>query len=98
VGFINLAPVGSVVVVLTFASLIFQNVGYHNVKTALGGLGVNESEIRAALGGAKGGVFDVAILSEEAQRAVDVGIVDALRWALFHRARCGYRWHSCESA
>ncbi|KAF2686333.1 MFS general substrate transporter [Lentithecium fluviatile CBS 122367] len=79
-GFINLAQVGSVVIILTFASLIFQNVGYHNVKDALAGLEVSGEEIRAALGGAKGGVFDAAGLNEGVRVKVDEGIVDALRW------------------
>jgi len=81
VGFINLAQIGSVVIVLTFASLIFQNVGYGNVKTALAGLDVDVEDIRAALGGAKGGVFEEGVLSEEVKWGGDEGIVNALRWA-----------------
>jgi hypothetical protein len=80
-GFINLAQIGSVVIVLTFASLIFQNVGYHNVKAALEGLDVGAEEIRAALGGVKGGFFGEGVLSEEVRLEVDEGIVTALRWA-----------------
>jgi hypothetical protein len=79
-GFINLAQIGSVVIVLTFASLIFQNVGYHNVEAALAGLNIDGAEIRAALGGTEGGVFQGKALSVEVRRAVDEGIVDALRW------------------
>ncbi|KAF2111582.1 MFS multidrug transporter-like protein [Lophiotrema nucula] len=81
VGFINAAQIGSVVVALTFTSLIFQNVGFGNIETALTGLGFNDGEIRAALGGAKSRVFQDGVVSQEVRARVEAGIVQAIRWS-----------------
>ncbi|KAH7067388.1 major facilitator superfamily domain-containing protein, partial [Paraphoma chrysanthemicola] len=83
IGFINNAQVGSVVIALTFTSLIFQNVGFNHVKSALAGLDFSNEEIRGALGGAKSRVFDEGVLSEDARMGVERGIVDAIRWSFF---------------
>ncbi|KAF2450031.1 MFS general substrate transporter [Karstenula rhodostoma CBS 690.94] len=80
-GFINSAQVGSVVLALTFTSLIFQNVGHHNVKQALVLQHVDNADIRAALGGAQGRLFDQGFASEQVQLEFEAGIVDALRWS-----------------
>jgi hypothetical protein len=83
IGFINNAQVGSVVIALTFTSLIFQNVGFSHIKSALAGLDFTEEEIRGALGGAKSRVFDGGVLSEAVRGSVERGIVDAIRWSFF---------------
>ncbi|KAJ4304866.1 hypothetical protein N0V90_000394 [Kalmusia sp. IMI 367209] len=81
IGFINSAQVGSVVLALTFTSLVFQNVGYHNVKQALAGLDVDGADIRAALGGAKSHVFDQGINNDDVRADIQRGIVNAIRWS-----------------
>lgn len=81
IGFINLAQVGSVVIALTFTSLIFQSVGYRNLERALAGLHVYGSQIRAALGGAKSSVFDSGVVTDAVEREIVGGIVDAIRYS-----------------
>ncbi|ORY15325.1 major facilitator superfamily-domain-containing protein [Clohesyomyces aquaticus] len=81
IGFINNAQIGSVVVALTFTSLVFQNVGYNNVKDALRGTNFSDQDIRAALGGAKSRVFEDASLDLEVRMNVEMGIVEAIRWS-----------------
>ncbi|KAF2011453.1 MFS general substrate transporter [Aaosphaeria arxii CBS 175.79] len=81
IGFINTAQIGSVVVALTFTSLIFQNVGFHKVKDALSGLGFGDHEIRAALGGARSRIFESDSISAAVRMQVQEGIIDAIRWS-----------------
>lgn len=83
IGFINVAQVGSVIVALTFTSLIFQNVGIHHVRKALAGLGFTDEEIRGALGGSKSRVFEGPGLTREVRLGVESGIVEAVRWSFF---------------
>ena len=80
IGFINSAQVGSVVVALTFAALVFQNVGFQKVKRALEGTGFRDEDVRAALGGAKSRAFESDALSQEVRDKVEHGIVEAIRW------------------
>jgi hypothetical protein len=82
-GFINNAQVGSVVIALTFTSLIFQSVGYNHIKDALAGLNFPDDEIRSALGGAKSTLFENGVLSDTVRENVERGIVDAIRWSFF---------------
>jgi hypothetical protein len=51
ISFINVAQLGGGAVALAIAGTIFQNVGFSNLQTALGGRGYTSSEIRAALAG-----------------------------------------------
>lgn len=81
IGFINSAQVGSVVVALTFTSLIFQNVGYHEVKDAVAGLGFSNNDIRAALGGARSRLFEEGVVSGEVRAEIETGVVAAIRWS-----------------
>ncbi|KAF1846961.1 MFS general substrate transporter [Cucurbitaria berberidis CBS 394.84] len=83
IGFINNAQVGSVVIALTFTSLIFQNVGFNHIKDALVGLDFTNEEVRGALGGAKSRMFDKGVLIEEVRVGVEKGIVEAIRWSFF---------------
>ncbi|KAF1952160.1 hypothetical protein CC80DRAFT_495495 [Byssothecium circinans] len=80
ISFMNCAQLGSTVIALTLASLIFQNVGYHNVKGALVGSNAHAGEIRAALGGVDSRILKEG-LNAEMKLAVERGIVDALRWS-----------------
>ncbi|KAF2790672.1 MFS general substrate transporter [Melanomma pulvis-pyrius CBS 109.77] len=81
IGFINNAQIGSVVVALTLTSLIFQNVGFHDVKAALAGSGFDDGEIRATLGGARSALFEG--VPEGVRERVEEGIVRAIRWSFF---------------
>ncbi|KAF2468892.1 MFS general substrate transporter [Lindgomyces ingoldianus] len=81
IGFINNAQIGSVVVALTLTSLVFQNVGFRNVKQALQGTEFRDQDIRAALGGAKSKVFEDAALSPAVRVDVERAIVEAIRWS-----------------
>jgi MFS family permease len=83
IGFINNAQTGSTVISLTLTSLIFQNVGFQQVKSALDGFGFSNEEMRSALGGARSRVFDEGVLNEEVRRRVEAGIVEAIRWSFF---------------
>jgi hypothetical protein len=76
---VNSAQIGSVVLALTIAGAVFQNLGFNHVKSALEASGEHFSpvDIRAALAGAKSSVFLHA--SPEAQRAVLAGIVQTIR-------------------
>ncbi|KAF2642203.1 MFS general substrate transporter [Massarina eburnea CBS 473.64] len=80
ISLMNCAQLGSTVIALTITSLIFQNVGYHNVKHALAGLDASAGEIRAALGGADSHFFDYGT-DEGVRVAVQSGIANALRWS-----------------
>ncbi|KAH7355747.1 major facilitator superfamily domain-containing protein [Pyrenochaeta sp. MPI-SDFR-AT-0127] len=83
IGFINNAQVGSVVIALTFTSLIFQNIGFHHVRNALVGLDFTNEQIRSALGGAKSELFSEGVLGEATRESVERGIVEAIRWSFF---------------
>ncbi|KAH8698237.1 major facilitator superfamily domain-containing protein [Phaeosphaeriaceae sp. PMI808] len=83
IGFINNAQVGSVVVALTFTSLIFQNVGFSHIKDALAGSEFSDEEIRGALGGAKSRLFEDGVLAIEVRLNVERGITEAIRWSFF---------------
>lgn len=83
IGFINNAQVGSVVIALTFTSLIFQNIGFSHVSEALIGLNFTDEQIRSAIGGTKSSMFDEGVLDEAARANVVRGIVEAIRWSFF---------------
>lgn len=50
-GFINVAQLGGGALALAIAGTVFQNVGFDNLQTALGGRGYSSAEIREALAG-----------------------------------------------
>ena len=61
IGFVNVAQIGSIAIVLTIAGAIFQNRGYTNLRRALAGYNLPEETLRAALAGADSalaGAFD----------------------------------------
>jgi len=57
IGLVNTAQIGSTAIALSIASMIFQNVGFNNLRTALAGRGFTEAEIRGALAGAKSSIL-----------------------------------------
>jgi Fungal trichothecene efflux pump (TRI12) len=57
VGFINLAQIGSIVISLTIAGTVFQNIAFQNLQAALMPFNVPIDEIRAALAGTQSAVF-----------------------------------------
>lgn len=58
IGLINTAQIGSTAIALSIASMIFQNVGYINLRDALAGRGFSEGEIRGALAGAASSILE----------------------------------------
>ncbi|KAH7139306.1 major facilitator superfamily domain-containing protein [Dendryphion nanum] len=80
-GFMNAAQIGSVVVALTFTSLIFQNVGFNNLKSVLRPRGFSDAMIREALSGSKSHVLESGAIGFEVKTAAQVGIVQAIRWS-----------------
>ncbi|KAL2850358.1 major facilitator superfamily domain-containing protein [Aspergillus pseudodeflectus] len=70
-GFINVAQLGGGALALAIAGTVFQNVGFDNLQTALGGRGYSTGEIREALGGGysailNGGPLEVRALASDA--------------------------------
>lgn len=49
--FINIAQLGAIAISLSIANTIFQNVGVHNLQSAIGFLDPSDSDLRAALAG-----------------------------------------------
>lgn len=56
-GFMNVAQIGVIAIALSIAGSIFQNLGYNNLRDALSAYHFSESELRAALGGAKSAIL-----------------------------------------
>ncbi|KIW11951.1 hypothetical protein PV08_09224 [Exophiala spinifera] len=57
IGFINVAQIGSIVISLTIAGSVFQNLAFNNLQSALAGYGFTESELRSAVAGTQSAVF-----------------------------------------
>jgi MFS family permease len=57
VGFINLAQIGSIVISLTIAGSVFQNIAFKNLLVALAPYNIPIEEIRNALAGTQSAVF-----------------------------------------
>ncbi|KAB8276579.1 major facilitator superfamily domain-containing protein [Aspergillus minisclerotigenes] len=54
----NLAQMGGITVILSIAGSIFQNVGFHLLKEAIGGNGYSEDDLRQALAGVSSTVWE----------------------------------------
>lgn len=54
IGFFNVAQIGSISIALSIAGIIFQNVGFINLKNALAEFDLPEQVLRGALAGAQG--------------------------------------------
>ncbi|KAJ9614200.1 hypothetical protein H2200_002336 [Cladophialophora chaetospira] len=57
IGFVNVAQIGSIVISLTIAGTVFQNLAYENLRSALVEYGFTESELRSAVAGTQSAVF-----------------------------------------
>ncbi len=93
--FLNISQGQSQLIGLTIASAIFQSITYSNLKTLLGGTGYTDTEIRAAIAGAKSAVLETAAPRLRAQ-CIDVivhSIDDA--WVLVIAAGALYTICSC---
>jgi MFS family permease len=77
VNYINLAQIGSIVISLTIAGTIFQNLAFRNLQHALGGQGFSAAELRAAVAGTKSVILENSspLVKELAVKA----IVDAMK-------------------
>lgn len=53
IGFFNVAQIGSISIALAIAGVVFQNVGFSNLKNALAGYNIPEEALRGALAGAE---------------------------------------------
>ena len=93
--FLNISQGQSQLIGLTLASAIFQNLTYPRLKTALAGTGYPDSEIRAALAGARSTVLETAS-PELRAKCIDV-IVQGIRddWVLVIAAGALYVLCSC---
>jgi MFS family permease len=76
VGFINLAQIGSIVISLTIAGSVFQNIAFTNLLAALAPFEVPIEEIRSALAGTQSAVF--ASGNAEVRAAAIKAIVQAM--------------------
>ncbi len=76
VSFINLAQIGSIVISLTIAGSVFQNIAFDNLLAALAPLDVPIADIRGALAGTQSVVFESG--SEEVKAAAIKAIVQAM--------------------
>ncbi|MCJ1470028.1 hypothetical protein MMC07_008673 [Pseudocyphellaria aurata] len=93
--FLNISQGQSQLLGLTIASAIFQNLTYPRLKVVLAGTGYTESEIRAALAGARSTVLETAS-PELRAKCIDV-IVQGIRdnWTLVIAAGALYAVCSC---
>ena len=57
IGFINVAPIGSIVISLTIAGTVSQDLTVSNLQSALTEYGFTESELRSAVAGTQSEVF-----------------------------------------
>ena len=76
VGFINLAQIGSIVIALTIAGSVFQNLAFQNLMAALAPYHFPVEEIRNALAGTQSAVF--ATGTEEVRSVAVRAVIDAM--------------------
>ena len=93
--FLNISQGSSQLIGLTLASAIFQNLTFRRLKTVLAGTGYPDSEIRAALAGARSTILRTAT-SELRARCIDV-IVQGIQmdWVLCIAAGALYTLCAC---
>ena len=74
--FINMSQLGGTTIALTIAGRLFQTFAFKNVKQALAGLGFTDEQVRAAVAGASGTLFDS--LTPKVREDVLEGIVKGI--------------------
>lgn len=70
IGFINISQIGSIVISLTIAGSVFQNLAFNNLQTALAGHGFTDGQIRSALAGTQSVIFQQSN-EQVRQQAID---------------------------
>ena len=58
ISFMNVAQIGTIVLSLTIAGTVFQNVAIHNLTSALGGMGYTAADIKSAVAGSQSVIFE----------------------------------------
>jgi hypothetical protein len=53
IGFMNVAQIGTIAIALSISGALFQNLGFHNLSTALAAYDFDDAELRGALAGAQ---------------------------------------------
>lgn len=93
--FLNISQGSSQLIGLTLASAIFQSLTFPRLKTALAGTGYHDSEIQAALAGARSTILE-SVTPELRARCIDV-IVQSIQndWVLCVAAGALYTFCSC---
>lgn len=76
IGFVNVAQLGSIVISLTIAGTVFQNLSFDDLRSALAGYGFTDSEIRNAIAGTQSAVFQHG--SDEVKRRAVDAIIQAM--------------------
>jgi hypothetical protein len=76
IGFINVAQIGGIVIVLSISGAVFQNTAFGNLSKVLNGMGFSEQNIMSAVVGSQSGLFEK--LSEEVRQKAVEGIVKAI--------------------
>ena len=76
IGWVNLSQIGSIVISLTMAGSIFQNLAFSKLQAALTGYGYPDSEIRNAVAGTQSVIF--AEGSQEVRRLALGAIIAAM--------------------
>lgn len=93
--FLNISQGSSQLIGLTLASAIFQSLTFPRLKTVLAGTGYHDSEIQAALAGARSTILE-SVTPELRARCIDV-IVQSIQndWVLCVAAGALYTLCSC---
>jgi hypothetical protein len=76
ISFMNVAQIGTIVIALTIAGTVFQNVGLRNLENALDGYGYGKADLAGAVAGTKSAIF--AHGSPEVRRLALKAIIDAM--------------------
>lgn len=76
IGFVNVAQIGSIVISLTIAGTVFQNLAFTALNQALAGFGFSEADIRNAVAGTQSAVFQSG--SEEVRQLAINAIIKAM--------------------
>jgi hypothetical protein len=77
IGFINTAQIGTIAIGLAIAGSLFQNLGFHELKSAFAGRGFPDDYVRSALAGSISPVF--ASADEEVVHVAVVAVAKTIR-------------------